>query len=145
MRLYLYVYMCGYHVKQSIVQPGKLANTGRGQLNREIHFFSVLVCALESYLARQVRPSPPASACSITFSTFRLNRVLTHGIRPAFRGGVHLFIPPSATVSVTSFIRSRIAYRWRSLPRVRRHRASCSQGSSSNGCCLFRFHDGPIT
>ena len=25
-----------------------------------------------------------------------------------------------------------MAYRWRSLPRVRRHRASCPQGSSSN-------------
>ena len=22
-------------------------------------------------------------------------------------------------------------------------RASCSQGSSSNGCCLFKFHHGP--
>ena len=28
------------------------------------------------------------------------------------------------------------AYRWRSLPRVRRHRASSSRGSSDNGCCL---------
>ena len=34
------------------------------------------------------------------------------------------------------------AYRWRSLPRVRRHRASSPQGSSSNG--WFRFHHGPI-
>ena len=29
-----------------------------------------------------------------------------------------------------------IAYRSRTLPRVRRHRASKPQGSSSNGCCL---------
>ena len=29
-----------------------------------------------------------------------------------------------------------IAYRWHSLPRVRWHRASSPQGSSSNGCCL---------
>ena len=28
------------------------------------------------------------------------------------------------------------------LPRVRRHGASSPQGSSSNGCCLFRYHHG---
>ena len=33
----------------------------------------------------------------------------------------------------------------RSLPRVRQHRASSPQGSSSNsGCCLLKFHQGPI-
>ena len=37
-----------------------------------------------------VQPSRPASACS--FSILRLNLVLTHGIPPDFRGGVHLFI-----------------------------------------------------
>ena len=31
-----------------------------------------------------------------------------------------------------------IAYRWRSLPRVRPHRARSPQGDSSNGCCLCR-------
>ena len=30
------------------------------------------------------------------------------------------------------------AYRWRSLPRVRRHSASSPQGRFSNGCCLCR-------
>ena len=40
--------------------------------------------------------------------------------------------------SVTSGSGQAIAYRWRSLSRVRRHRASISpKGSSSNGCCLF--------
>ena len=33
--------------------------------------------------------------------------------------------------------------RWRSLLRVRRHRAS-SQGSSRSGCCLPRYHHEPI-
>ena len=36
------------------------------------------------------------------------------------------------------------AYRWRLLPRVRRHRAGSPQGSSSNGCCLFRYNHGPF-
>ena len=37
-----------------------------------------------------------------------------------------------------------VAHRWRSPPRVRRHKASSPQGSSSNGCCLFRKHHGPF-
>ena len=53
-----------------------------------------------------------------------------------FRGGVHLFLPVYHRVS-PEFIGSHTnAYRWRSLPRVRRHRVSGPQGSSSNGCCL---------
>ena len=42
-------------------------------------------------------------------------------------------------VSIPSLSGHAIAYRWRSLPRVHRHRAS-SQGSSSKGCCVFRSH-----
>ena len=38
--------------------------------------------------------------------------------------------PPYATGSIPSLSGHAIAYRWRSLPRVRRHRASKSQGSS---------------
>ena len=38
--------------------------------------------------------------------------------------------PPYATGSVPSLSGHPIAYRWRTLPRVRRHRASKSQGSS---------------
>ena len=45
----------------------------------------------------------------------------------------HPFIyikPPYAIGSVPSLSGHTIAYRWRSLPRVRRHRASTPQGSS---------------
>ena len=43
------------------------------------------------------------------------------------------------------FIRSRnCVSRWRSVPRVRRHRASSPRDSSSNGCYLFRFQHGSI-
>ena len=38
--------------------------------------------------------------------------------------------PPYAIGSVPSLSGHAIAYRWRSLPRVRRHRASKAQGSS---------------
>ena len=56
----------------------------------------------------------------------------TYGIPPDFRGGVHLYIfkPPYAIGLVPSLSGHVIAYQWRSLPRVRRHRASKPQGSS---------------
>ena len=50
------------------------------------------------------QPSRPTAAWS--FSTVRLNLALTRGIPPAFRGGVHLLLPPTAIGSVPSFIRS---------------------------------------
>ena len=60
-----------------------------------------------------------------------LNLVLTYEILPEFRGGVHLYLkPPYVSGSVPSSSGHAIAYRWRSLPRVRRHRASKAQGSS---------------
>ena len=71
-------------------QPGKVANPARGQLNRENGYSPVPVRASEFGLARRVQPSRPASACS--FCILRLNLVLTYGIPPEFRGGVHLFI-----------------------------------------------------
>ena len=55
--------------------------------------------------------------------------MLTYGIPPEFRGGVHMK-PPYAIGSVPSLSGHAVAYRWRSLPRVRRHRASTPQGSS---------------
>ena len=75
------------------------------------------------------------SACA--FSILTLNLVLTHGIPSEFRGGVHKFLPAPHTIwSVPSLSGHAIAYRLRSLPRVRWLRASSPQGSSSNGCCL---------
>ena len=59
----------------------------------------------------------------------RLNLVLTQGIPPEFRGDVHLFIYNRHTPSGQSRV-YRVRTRWRSLPRVRRHRASKPQGSS---------------
>ena len=43
---------------------------------------------------------------------------------------IYLFKPPCAIGSVPSSLGHVVAYRWRSLPRVRRHRASKPQGSS---------------
>ena len=74
-------------------QPDKVDQSCsvRGQLYRENEYYSpVPVRALEFGLARRVQPSRPASACS--FSILRLDLVLTNGIPPDFRGGVHLLI-----------------------------------------------------
>ena len=45
-------------------QPGKVANPDRGQLNSEEKKNTVRVRGWEFGLARQVRQSRPASACS---------------------------------------------------------------------------------
>ena len=50
--------------------------------------------------------------------------MLTHGIPPDVHGGVHIFLPAHTIGSVPSLSGHVIAYRWRSLPRVRWHRAS---------------------
>ena len=72
------------------------------------------------------------SRVSLFTSILRLNLVFTYGIPPELRGGVHLFIlkPPYATGSVSSLTGHAITYRWRSLPRVRRHGASKPLGTS---------------
>ena len=111
-------------------QPGKVTNPGRGQLNRESLFF----CCPRSRLriwSRETGSTVP-SRVSLLISILRLNLALTCGIPPEFRGGAHLFIynPPYAIGSVPSLSGYAIAYRWRSLPRVGRHRASKPQGSS---------------
>ena len=78
-------------------QPDKVANPARDQLNRENEHSPVPVRAREFGLVRRVQPSRPASACSS--SILRLNLVLTYGISPEFRGGVHLFIQNRHTPS----------------------------------------------
>ena len=49
---------------KSMDQPGEVTNLARGQLNRENEYFPVRVHACKIGLARRVRQSRPASACS---------------------------------------------------------------------------------
>ena len=70
------------------------------------------------------------SRVSLLTLILRLNRELTYGIPPKFRGSVHLFMQTAILHQVgPESMGSNIAYRWRSLPRVRRQRASKPQGS----------------
>ena len=60
--------MYGSTYSKSMDQPGKVGNPARGQLNRENKYFPVSVRALKIGLARRVRQSSPASACSSPYS-----------------------------------------------------------------------------
>ena len=86
--------------------------------------------APENLVSRQRlgRSSHPVSSCSI--SILGLNLVLTRGIPPDFRGGVHLFKLSYAIGPVPSLSGHEIAYRRRALPRVRWHKATNPQDSS---------------
>ena len=108
-------------------QPGKVANPARGQLNRENEHSPVPVRAWEFGLARRVQLSRPASACSSPYSGWIW--CLLTGFLPS-SAAASIMKPPYAIGSVPSLSGHAIAYRWRSLPRVRRHRASKPQGSS---------------
>ena len=77
-------------------QPGKVANQSCSWPAEQV------VRAREFCPVRQIRPSRPGSACS--FSTLRLNLVLTNGISATFRDGVHLFIPSTAIGSVSQSV-----------------------------------------
>ena len=70
-----YVCMHGHHILYSKGkdQPGRVASPARDQLNRENVFSPVPVRAKEFGLARRVRQSRPASACSSPYILIRLN------------------------------------------------------------------------
>ena len=109
-------------------QPGKVANPARGQLNRENNI-PLSRCAPENLVSRDEfsRPVPrqPAHLHTQAESGAYLrdsSRVLPRR-RPFMK-------PPYAIGSVPSLSGHANAYRWRSLPRVRRHRASKPQGNS---------------
>ena len=67
-------------------QPGKVANPARGQLNRENEYGPRTCLRMWSRETGSVVPS----RVSLLISILRLNLVLTYGIPPEFRGGVHL-------------------------------------------------------
>ena len=66
-------------------QPGKVANPARGQLNRE----KISPCprACLRIWSRMTGSAVPSRVSLL--SILRLNLVLTYGIPPEFRGGVH--------------------------------------------------------
>ena len=109
-------------------QPGKVANPARGQLNRE-HNIPLSLCVPENLVSRDgfSRPVPPRQPAHLDTQA-ESGAYLRDSSRVPRR---RLFMkPPYAIGSVPSLSGHAIAYRWRSLPRVRWHRASKPQGSS---------------
>ena len=108
-------------------QPGKVANPARGQLNRENNI-PLFPCVPENLVSRDgfSRPVPrqPAHLHTLAESGAYLRDSSRVPRRRPFMK------PPYAIGSVPSLSGHAIAYRWRSLPRVRRHRASKPRGSS---------------
>ena len=109
-------------------QPGKVANPARGQLNKENQYIPLLPCVPENLVSRDGfnRPDPrqPAHLHTQAESGAYLRDSSRVPRRRPFMK------PPYAIGSVPSLSSHAIAYRWRSLPKVRRHRASKPQGSS---------------
>ena len=67
-------------------QPGKVANPARGQLNRKTNI-PLSPYVPENLVSRDGFSRP--SRVSLLISILRLNPVLSYGISPEFRGGVH--------------------------------------------------------
>jgi hypothetical protein len=114
---------------KSMDQPGKVANPARGHLNREKNI-PLSLYVPENLVSRDEfsRPVPrqPAHLHTQTESDAYLRDSSRVPRRLLF---IYLKLP-YAIGSVPRLSGHAIAYRWRSLPRVRRHRASKPQRSS---------------
>ena len=108
-------------------QPGKVANLARGQLNRENNI-PLSPCVPENLVSRDGFSPPVPRQPAHLRTQAKSGAYLRDSSRvPRWRPFMK---PPYAIGSVSSLSGHAIAYRWRSLPRVRRHRASKPQGSS---------------
>ena len=107
-------------------QPGKVANSARGQLKRNI-FFRFPRSRLRIW-SRETSFAVPSHVSLLTLHTLLLNLVRTHGILPAFHNGIHFSFEPSAIiVLVPSLLGCVIADRRPSLLGVHQHRANGPQ------------------
>ena len=105
-------------------EPGKVANLAHGQLDRESPF------APENLVSRDGLGSPVPHQPAHLHTQAESGAYLRGSSRfPRRRPCIYLK-PPYAIGSVPSLSGHAIACRWRSLPRVRGHRASKPQGKS---------------
>ena len=121
-------------------QPGWAANPARGQVNKKI-LFPCSRLRLRTWSLETGSAVPSLVSLIILHTQAQPGAYSTDS--PRFCGGVQLFMPPYAIGSVPSLSGHEMAYRRRSLPSVRLHKAKSPQSSSSNGCYLCRYHHGP--
>ena len=120
--------MYGHTYSKSMDQPGKAASPARGHLNRENEYSPVRVRALEFGLARRVRQSRPASACSSPYSG--LIWCLLTGFLPSSAASIYSFITAIRHRVSPEFIGSRNCVPMAFTAKSPRHGASKPQGSS---------------
>ena len=107
-------------------QPGKVANPARGQLNRENNI-PLSPCVPENLVSRDGFSRPVPRQPAHLHTQAESGAYLRDSSRVPRRGP--FMKPPYAIGSVPNLSGHAILYRWRSMPRVRRHRASKPQGS----------------
>ena len=86
----MYVNMYGYTYSKSVDQPVKVANPARESAEQRNLIFPCRR-SRQRIWSRETGSTVP-SRVSLLISILRLNLMLTYGIPPEFRGGVHLFI-----------------------------------------------------
>ena len=119
---FICMYVCMY-------QPGKVANSARGQLNRENITFPCSRSRLRIW-SRETGSAVPRQPAHLHTQAESGAYLRDSSPRVPWRRPFIYFKPPYAIGSVPSLSGHAFAYRWRSLPRVRRHRARKPQGSS---------------
>ena len=121
--------MYSHTCSKSMDQPGKVANPAHGQLNRGKKK-SLSAFAPEKLVSRDGFSRPVPRQPAHLHTQAGSSAYLRDSSRVPRRRPFIYLKPPYAIGSVPSLSGHAIAYRWRSLPRVRRHRAIKPQGSS---------------
>ena len=106
-----------------------IANSPRGQLNRE-NEYSLSASAPENLVSRDGFGSPVPRQPAHLHTQAECGAYLRDSSRVPRRRTFIYLKPPYAIGSVPCLSGHATEYRWRSLPRVRRHMASKPQGSS---------------
>ena len=122
--------MYGHTYSKSMDQPGKVANPARGQLNREINTSCPRSRLRIWSREKDGHGSPVPRQPAHLHTQAESGAYLRDSSRVPRRRPFVYLKPPYAFGSVPSLSGHVIAYRWRSLPRLRQDRASKPQGSS---------------
>ena len=130
---------------KSMNQPGMAANSARGQRNRGKLQISLSAFALENLVSRDGFGSPVPRQPAHLHTQAESGACLRDSSRVSRRRPFIYLKSSYAIGSVPSLSGHAVTYRWCSLPRVRRHRASKPQGSlvPFTGAALAGHH-GPI-
>ena len=124
-------------------QSGKVANPARGQLNKE-NKIPLSPCVPENLVSRDGSSRPLPRQPAHLRNQAESGTYLRDSSRVPRRRPFIYLKPPYIIGSVEILSGHSHVYRWRSLSRVRRHRASKPQGSSERMLPCLADHHGPI-